>query len=50
LNALIKIRGVVTKRTGVFPEYSKIYFRCQCGDIKGPVFANNPNEARALLG
>lgn len=28
LNALIKIRGVVTKRTGVFPEYQKIYYRC----------------------
>ena len=28
LNALIKIRGVVTKRTGVFPELHKIYFRC----------------------
>ena len=28
LNALIKIRGVVTKRTGVFPEYSRIFYRC----------------------
>lgn len=28
LNALIKIRGVVTKRTGVFPELSKIFYRC----------------------
>ena len=28
LNALIKIRGVVTKRTGVFPELSKMFFRC----------------------
>jgi DNA replication licensing factor MCM2 len=28
LNALIKIKGVVTKRTGVFPELQKIFFRC----------------------
>ena len=28
LNALIKIRGVVTKRTGVFPEEKTAYYRC----------------------
>lgn len=28
LNALVKFRGVVTKRTGVFPEYSEMYFAC----------------------
>jgi DNA replication licensing factor MCM2 len=28
LNALIKIRGVVTKRTGVFPELVKMWHRC----------------------
>ena len=38
LNALIKIRGVVTKRTGVFPELQKMFFRCACGDLKGPIF------------
>ena len=41
MNSLIKIRGVVTKRTGVFPEYSRIFYRCSCGDIKGPIFHNN---------
>jgi len=50
LNALIKIRGVVTKRTGVFPEYNKIFYRCQCGDIKGPIFHNNPFEGKQFLG
>ena len=29
LNALVKFRGVVTKRTGVFPEYSAMFFSCQ---------------------
>lgn len=38
LNALIKIRGVVTKRTAVFPELKDLYFKCaNCGDIKGPL-------------
>jgi DNA replication licensing factor MCM2 len=50
LNSLIKIRGVVTKRTGVFPEYNKIFYRCQCGDIKGPIFHNNPFEGKQFLG
>lgn len=36
LNALIKIRGVVTKRTGVQPELKESYFLCACGDVKGP--------------
>jgi DNA replication licensing factor MCM2 len=45
LNALIKIRGVVTKRTGVFPQLKKIFYNCQrCGDRKGPIYANNMNE------
>ena len=35
LNALIRFRGVVTKRTQVFPQYQEMFFRCKCGDIKG---------------
>ena len=50
LNAMIKIKGVVTKRTGVFPELQKMYFRCVCGDLKGPVFHNTINEAKFSLG
>jgi len=38
LNALIKFRGVVTKRTSVFPQFKEMYFRCECGDLKGPTF------------
>lgn len=39
LNALIKIRGVVTKRTAVFPEMKEIYFKCaRCSDVKGPFY------------
>lgn len=50
MNSLIKIRGVVTKRTGVFPEYSKIFYRCSCGDIKGPIFHSNAQEGKQFLG
>ena len=45
LNALIKIRGVVTKRTGVFPELQKMFFRCQgCGDLKGPLYHHSAED------
>lgn len=46
LNALIKFRGVVTKRTGVFPQFSKMYFRCVCGDLKGPTYHNSVFEGK----
>jgi DNA replication licensing factor MCM2 len=45
LNALIKIRGVVTKRTNVFPQLKESYYRCiHCGDVKGPIYHNNNDE------
>ena len=51
LNALVKFRGVVTKRTGVFPEYSAMYFTCgTCGDSKGPFYGNNAWEAKQKIG
>jgi DNA replication licensing factor MCM2 len=50
LNALIKFKGVVTKRTGVFPQFSKMYFRCICGDLKGPTYHNNVFEGKQYLG
>lgn len=52
LNALIKIRGVVTKRTGVFPELTQMYHRCtKCQSIKGPTFHTKmDNEDKQFLG
>eukprot|EP00347_Sterkiella_histriomuscorum_P014795 403359496 len=50
LNALIKIKGVVTKRSCVYPELNKMYFKCQCGDLKGPILHNNAREPRQYLG
>lgn len=50
LNALVKFRGVVTKRSGVYPQCSTMYFRCACGDLKGPTSHNNVYEAKQMLG
>ena len=49
LNALIKFRGVVTKRTQVFPQFHQIFFRCQCGDLKGPIYDSDPYAAKQSL-
>jgi DNA replication licensing factor MCM2 len=39
LNCLIKISGVVTRRTGVFPQLQEVMYDCgKCGFIFGPVF------------
>ncbi len=46
LNCLIKVKGVVVKRTSIFPELYKMYFRCTCGDLKGPIFHNSTKEPR----
>jgi len=41
INMLIKVRGVITKRTNVFPQLKKIYYFCsKCGDRKGPYYTN----------
>jgi len=51
LNALIKIRGVVTKRTQVFPELKESYYRCsQCNDLKGPIMNNDNDDEKQYLG
>jgi len=50
LNALVKFRGVVTKRSAVYPQYYKIYLRCVCGDLKGPTYHSSVNEAKIHCG
>ncbi|KTW26243.1 MCM DNA helicase complex subunit MCM2 [Pneumocystis jirovecii RU7] len=43
LNCLIKVSGVVTRRTGVFPQLKYVKFNCQkCGIILGP-FSQDSN-------
>lgn len=51
LNALVKIRGVVTKRSPVFPELKEIYYECrQCKDERGPVYHNQLEDTKSFLG
>ena len=44
LNALIKIKGVITKRTGIYPQMKKVYFFCKCGERKGPIYITGNDE------
>ena len=50
LNALVKFRGVVTKRSGVYPQYYRMFIRCVCGDLKGPTFGTTLAEAKKAAG
>lgn len=38
LNTLVRVHGVVTRRTGVFPQLALLYYSCgQCGASIGPL-------------
>lgn len=38
LNTLVKVTGVVTRRTGVYPQMAILYFNCRtCGNQIGPL-------------
>jgi DNA replication licensing factor MCM2 len=50
IDVMVNIRGVVTKRSGVFPELMKAYYRCVCGDLKGPIFYNDSSPIQQYLG
>lgn len=42
LNALIKVSGVVTRRTGIYPQLKMVVFECQkCGNHAGPYYQQN---------
>ena len=48
LNALIKISGVVTRRTGVFPQLKVVKFNCgSCGAVVGPFVQREATEVKA---
>ena len=47
LNALIKVSGVVTRRTGVFPQLTVAYYNCKhCGALVGPKPVKDREEPR----
>ncbi|XP_051122659.1 DNA replication licensing factor MCM2 [Andrographis paniculata] len=47
LNTLIRIGGVVTRRSGVFPQLQQVKYDCnKCGAILGPFFQNSYSEVK----
>ena len=47
LNGLVRVRGVVTRRTGVFPQLKLVMFDCaKCGHTLGPFAQNTDKEIK----
>ncbi|SCU83550.1 LAME_0C05578g1_1 [Lachancea meyersii CBS 8951] len=47
LNSLVRVSGVVTRRTGVFPQLKYVKFNClKCGAVLGPYFQDSNEEIR----
>lgn len=47
LNSLVRVTGVVTRRTGVFPQLKYVKFNClKCGSILGPFFQDSNEEVK----
>jgi DNA replication licensing factor MCM2 len=47
LNSLVRVSGVVTRRTGVFPQLKYVKFDClSCGEVLGPFFQDANSEVK----
>lgn len=47
LNKLVRISGVVTRRTGVFPQLKYVKFDCvKCGAVLGPFYQDATKEVK----
>ncbi|BEI94024.1 uncharacterized protein CcaverHIS019_0604830 [Cutaneotrichosporon cavernicola] len=47
LNCLVRVSGVVTRRTGVFPQLKYVKFDCQkCGAVLGPFYQDVHKELK----
>lgn len=47
LNSLVRVSGVVTRRTGVFPQLKLVMFDCaKCGNVLGPFTQNDEREIK----
>ncbi|KAK8490831.1 hypothetical protein V6N13_093104 [Hibiscus sabdariffa] len=47
LNTMVRIGGVVTRRSGVFPQLQQVKYDCnKCGVILGPFFQNSYSEVK----
>jgi len=47
LNNLVRVSGVVTRRTGVFPQLKYVKFDCRkCGAVLGPFYQDASREVK----
>ncbi|EDO15024.1 hypothetical protein Kpol_1007p8 [Vanderwaltozyma polyspora DSM 70294] len=47
LSSLVRVTGVVTRRTGVFPQLKYVKFNClKCGSVLGPYFQDSNEEIK----
>lgn len=47
LNNLVRVSGVVTRRTGVFPQLKYVKFDCRkCGAVLGPFYQDSTKEVK----
>ncbi|GAA5930534.1 hypothetical protein JCM1841_003160 [Sporobolomyces salmonicolor] len=47
LDALVRVSGVVTRRSGVFPQLKYVKFDCtKCGEVLGPFYQDATSEIR----
>ena len=47
VNQLVRVDGVVTRRTGVFPQLDRVMFDCaKCGAVLGPFFQTGDKEIK----
>jgi len=47
INQLVRVDGVVTRRTGVFPQLDKIMFDCsKCSAVLGPFYQTGDKEVK----
>jgi DNA replication licensing factor MCM2 len=47
LNNLVRVNGVVTRRTGVFPQLKYVRFDCRkCGAVLGPFYQDASKEVK----
>jgi DNA replication licensing factor MCM2 len=47
LNCLVRVTGVVTRRSGVFPQLKYVKFDCgKCGSTLGPFYQDTMKEVR----
>uniref|UniRef100_J3N8E2 DNA replication licensing factor MCM2 n=1 Tax=Oryza brachyantha TaxID=4533 RepID=J3N8E2_ORYBR len=47
LNTMVRIGGVVTRRSGVFPQLQQVKYDCsKCGTVLGPFFQNSYTEVK----